>query len=171
MNRRLILVIAAALVLGVAILLAVLDSTHKTYAMKFLEAIQILGLMEMLLNGTFISTRYFKITLISLGSLCIGALMTMVHSTTADVIILLSIVGILVSYLIHFLRKKPKTFPDIMKLSTLLFLFPLPILFFRPISDETKNVVLLLGRIVFAITFVQCILRGERRMVWYKANQ
>jgi hypothetical protein len=121
----------------------------------------------MLFYGKFISTRYFKITLASVGGLFIGAFMTMVHSTSADVIMLSAIFGILITYLIYFLGKKPKTFLDIMKLSTLLFLFPLPLLLFRQVSAETKNVAILLGHIVFAITFVSYIFIGERKWVWY----
>ena len=167
MNRRMILAIAAAVVLVLALGIAIIPSSLTTYALKFLEAVQLIGLMEMLLHGSFISTRYFKITLVLLAVFFIGALLTIVHPTSADVILLLSLAGILITYLIHFLKKKPKTLLDTLKLSILLFLFPLPLLFFRPISAETKNVTILLGHFIFAITFVLYLIVGERKATWF----
>lgn len=167
MNRRLIVAIVATLVLVLALGMAIIQSSLTPYALRFLEAVQIIGLMNMVLNGTFISTRYFKITLVLIGLFFVGALLTMVHPTSADVILLLSLAGILIMYLLHFLVKKPKTFLDTMKLLTLVFIFPLPLLFFRPISAETKNVTILLSHIIFAITFVLYLITGERKAALY----
>ena len=97
MNRRMILAIAAAVVLVLALGIAIIPSSLTTYALKFLEAVQLIGLMEMLLHGSFISTRYFKITLVLLAVFFIGALLTIVHPTSADVILLLSLAGIIVA--------------------------------------------------------------------------
>jgi hypothetical protein len=166
MNRRLIFAIAAAAVLAVALGMAIIQSSLTTYALRFLEAAQIIGLMEMLRNGTFISTRYFKIALVLLGLFFVGALLTMVHPTSGEAILLLSLAGILITYLIHFLRKKRKTFLDTMKLLTLVFLFPLPLLFFRPISAETKHAAILLGHLTFTVTFVLYLITGDRKAAW-----
>lgn len=166
-KKRLIFAIAVALVVLSAVAVAILDSTLAPYALRVLEMVQIVGLLEMVPNGTFITTRYFKITLVLIGTLFVGAIVTSVHSAAGSVILGLSLVGMLIAYLLHFLGKKPKSLLDIMKVSSLFFLFPLPLWFFRPISLETKNVAILIGYTFFAFTFILYILKGERENVWY----
>ena len=131
MNRRMILAIAAAVVLVLALGIAIIPSSLTTYALKFLEAVQLIGLMEMLLHGSFISTRYFKITLVLLAVFFIGALLTIVHPTSADVILLLSLAGILITYLIHFFKKEAQNvarhaeaFDTVVFISFAPFVFP-----------------------------------------------
>ena|SRR5690349_5627483 len=171
LNKRLIFASAITIALLLAIALAEFSSTLSRYAFSFLQTVQLLGLIEMVINGTFITTRYFKITLALLAIFFVGALLSMVHPTSSDIITLCSIIGIFITYSIHFSRKKPKTFLDIMKLLTPLFIVPLPLVFFRPISLETKNAAILLGHAVFGITFVLYILKGERRNVWFVGGQ
>ena len=166
MNKRLISPVAIAAFAILEVVLTIVDSPAKTFVFKLFQAFQILGIVDMVTNGTFVTTRYFKISLALVGTFFTGALVTMIHSEVADGIMLTSIAGILISYSIHYLGKKSKRFLDHMKLLTLLILFPLPLIFFRPISDETKEVVLLMGHLIFAITFILFLLTGERKRVW-----
>ena len=162
-NKRLRFAIPVGVVLALAVGLAVTDRAASAYAFQLLETSQLIVMMEMLINGTFISTRYFKIILALLGSLIIGAVISIIHSQSSDVIMLASLTGILITYLIHFLGKERKTALDFMKLLTVFCLFPLPLLFFRPISGETTHIVQLLGYAVAGMTFVLYLLKGERR--------
>ncbi len=166
MKKRFIFAIAVAVVLAIAVVLVILDSVLSSFASSLLGVVQWMGLSQMLIAGTFITTRYFKVTLVLIASAFIGLPMSM-FVPWADVISVISLAGILITYLIYFLGKRPKTLLDTMKLLSLFLLFPLPLYFFRPISAETKDVALLLGQAVFAVTFVLYLFVGERRNVWF----
>ncbi len=167
MKKRLIFAIAVAVVLAIAIGLVILDSALSSFASDFLEGVRAGGFLVMLLTGTFITTRYFKITLILAASIVISTLLAVTYYPSADVIPIIALAGILVTYLIYFLGKKPKTLLDLMKLLSLLFFLPVPLYFFRPISAETKDIAILLGQAVFAVTLVLYLFVGERRNDWF----
>ncbi len=166
MKKRFIFAIAVAVVLAIAVVLVILDSVLSSFASGVLGAVQGVGLFDMLVTGTFITTRYFKLALVLVAILVIGLILDMMALSFADVILLLSFGGLLTTYFIYFLRKKPKTLLDVMKLLSLLVYLPLPLYFFQPLSAETKDVAILLGQTVFAVTLVLYLFVGERKNAW-----
>ena len=154
MKKVLILSVGISAVAIAEVVLTIIDSPLKSWVFNFFHACQTMGIVAMMSNGTFVKTRYFIISLFLVGTLFIGGLVTMVHSQAASAIMLISVGGILISYFIHYWGKKNKSFLDHMKLLTLLILFPLPLIFFRPISAEMKEGVQLLGHMISAVTII-----------------
>jgi hypothetical protein len=158
MNKFLAVVIALFLLLGLIGLFIRDESILSNYAEVSFVIAENIGIIMMLVNGTFISTQYFKISTGLILIIVLGALMKILHLTGADETLLFPFPVLLLVYLIHFIYKKPKKHLDVLKLLTLtifLILPPLSILHFIP--EKTKETLLLISHIVFWFTFLDFI--------------
>jgi hypothetical protein len=80
----------------------------------------IVSIIFLVKNGSIIGTIYFKLIAVFIAAYAIGALLKLRHWPLADEIILFSISGVCITYLVRFLKKQSKTLPDILKLTWLL---------------------------------------------------
>jgi hypothetical protein len=139
MNKYFVIILCILVTLGLVGLLTSLDSGLTAQAEIILGVAEKVALIMMLANGTFYSTRYFTITKFLIGIVIIGALMKILHLPNADVILLTPFAAMAVVYTIHFSRKRPKTYLDVMKLLTVIVtLFPGPLKILHLISYDTK---------------------------------
>jgi hypothetical protein len=77
---------------------------------------QFLGMILVLLNGTIIGTIYFKIIEFLTVSIFAGAAFKIMHWPGSSIILLVSLFGVVITYLIRFINKKEKGHLDILKL-------------------------------------------------------
>lgn len=66
------------------------------------------GLYLMLLNGSFIQTRWFNLVRLAISLLLIGALFKIMHWPGADILIISSALVLIIAYLSHFFYKPRK---------------------------------------------------------------
>src|SRR5688572_14795502 len=115
MNKFLLIVISV--VLFVALAKVILPSLFISFQFEP---------EEILLNGTFTDTLYFKVSIMVFIIILVGAAMKILHYSGADQTILISFFMIPLVYLIHFVLKKEKRHLDILKLLTVFAFFIIP---------------------------------------------
>jgi hypothetical protein len=127
----------------------------------------VLMLVMMLLNGTFMNTRYFSFAKFGLGVLVLGALFKILHLTGADQVLAFAFLILCLSYVIHFIQKRPKKLVDYFKCLTMLsFAIPIPLMIFSRI-DELRSDVEFLRFALLWITFILFVV-FERKKLWAK---
>jgi len=114
------------------------------------------GFILLLINGTFIKTRFFKISQGFFALILIGAVLKILHWTTySNLIMIIGIIGIIISYLLSFLKKPIKKRLDYIKLSWVIVGYTLSILSLMRIIrlelTELSNYILWLAIIEFSI--------------------
>ena len=117
----------------------------------------ILGFVLLVLNGTFIKTKYFKITQGLIALIIIGALLKILHWTSfADYIIIGGLIGIMIAYTLSFTKKPIKKRLDYLKLIWVIASYTLGILSFLHLISrdliEVSNYILWLAVIDFAVS-------------------
>jgi hypothetical protein len=139
------------------------------YVDGFLIIAENLGLIMMLVNGTFMHTRYFQIAKALVCVIVLGALFKILHYAGADQLLLFPFPILWLLYVIHFISKKTKNFLDILKVIMLLaVLLPQPLVILHMISYETKIVLFIISDILFWITFTYFIVSGYNRKILFK---
>ena len=73
-------------------------------------------ILTIVMNGTYTRTKYFKLNHIFIAFLIVGALFRIQHYKGASLLFLISSLGIITLYTIHFFRKKDKSIVDFLKL-------------------------------------------------------
>jgi hypothetical protein len=161
MNKFLILIISILVILAGVAFLAPGDWIISPYAAQFFIVAEDIGILMILINGTFISTRYFKIALFFVMTIVLGMVMKIMHLPGATEVLASSYILVWVTYFVHFIRKKGKTLLDILKVF-MLFVFVIgpPLAFLNFLSLETREYVLLINHIIFGITFLYFIKTG-----------
>lgn len=128
----------------------------------------VLALIMMLLNGTFMSTRYVVIVKFGLGVLILGVCFKMLHLTGADQMLSFACLLFFLAYGIHFSKKRPKMLLDYFKFLTMMsFLLSAVLEMFNAVSEEITDVIDLVGFGLFWITFLLFLLI-ERKRLWAK---
>ena len=115
------------------------------------------GLIMLLLNGTFIKTKYFKIAQGIVVVIIIGVLLKIMHWTIyVNLVIVMGLIGIVLSYFLHFAKKPFKIRLDYLKLLWIIVSHAFAILILlrliRRDYAEFGNYLLWLTIIDFAIT-------------------
>lgn len=127
----------------------------------------VLMLIMMLLNGTFMNTRYFSFAKVGLGVLVLGILFKILHLTGADQILAFAFLILSLSYGIHFIQKHPKTLVDYFKCLTMLsFAIPIPLMIFHRMDELGPDAEFLRFALLW-ITFILFVL-SERKKLWAK---
>ncbi|WP_299106993.1 hypothetical protein [uncultured Tenacibaculum sp.] len=89
----------------------------------------ILGGIMLLVNGTFVKTKYFRFAKGFFSIVIIGALIRIMHwSSYANILISLGLIGIMTSYFVSFLKKPIKKRLDYLKLTWVIVSYTLVIL-------------------------------------------
>lgn len=111
----------------------------ETYS---LNIAYLLGWFMMLSKGTFIRTKYFRITQGLISIIIVGALLKIMHwSSYANHIIVFGLLGILISYSISFYRKPIKKRLDYLKLTWVILLLSSTILIFLRVLSRDYRLV------------------------------
>ncbi len=124
---------------------------------------EIIGLIIMLINGTFKKSVFYKFFTASLFVLLLGVLLKVLHLNGADQLMALPYLVIPVVYTLYFIRKKSKDHLSIMKwLAVIFFFLPVSLSDFRLISDDAASPLFLTSHIIFWIAFADFLVIGFR---------
>lgn len=109
------------------------------------------GLLLLLMNGTFIKTKYYNYSFLFVSMLLIGSLFKVNHWPLSNLLITSAYIGIVILYSISFFKKPIKKRLDILKLIWVLIEFCSNLLiFFHMISNEYSTIPMIL---LFFIVF------------------
>jgi hypothetical protein len=162
MNKFLLIVISVVLFVALAkVIFPSLFISFQFAPEQIVFIAQVIGLIMMLVNGTFTDTLYFKVSILIFIIILVGAAMKILHYAGADQTILISLPIIPLIYLIHFVLKKEKGHLDILKLLTVFALFIIPpLLMLHIISRDYTNSVRIFNQVIFWLTFVDFLAMG-----------
>ena len=134
------------------------ETTNGSLVETFLTIAQILTLVLLVQNGTFIKTVFYKITLVGLGLLIIGSLFKIMHWEGAKVLLITSFALILGSYGFHFIKKVSKKCLDWLKMSWVLVRIAGSFLtiFHLPYGRE----ILYVSQVIFTLALLDFIYSG-----------
>ena len=167
------------IIIGVSILLAFIGITLTNIASEnemielgskmFDYGIRIgsfVGLIMLLINGTFIKTKYFKITQGLIAFIIIGALLKIMHWTEyANHIIIFGLIGIAILYFLHFSKKPIKNRLDYLKLIWVFVSYTVAILgFLHLINRDYKE----LGNYILWLTIIDFAITGQKKGTIFK---
>lgn len=97
-------------------LLGTAEQTAQIYIDAGLSFANFIGLILLLYNGTIFKTIYFIIILFFLCIAIVGVVFKIMHWPWANILVLASILGMLVTYAIRFFKKQEKRRFDVLKL-------------------------------------------------------
>jgi hypothetical protein len=132
-----------------------LNNTLTTYRSELVTVAETVGIIMMLVNGTFIGSRLYTIALFVIGLIVLGFLFQIMHLPGADELLLYPYIILFCLYLVHFIYKKPKKRVDILKLVMLIsFLVLPPLIMLHMISEENRELIVVTSHILFWLTFL-----------------
>lgn len=119
-NRYFLFVFAIIAVTDIFLLLGIELPLSGNFAVNLFISAFILNFFSK--NGTYLRTKLFSFNYPFLSMAIIGMLCKIMHYPYGSELLTISFLGILIIYLIHFLRKNPKGVTDILKLTYFAFL-------------------------------------------------
>jgi hypothetical protein len=162
MNKFLLIAIAFVLCFALAKLL--FPSIFISYRLELEEILSIahvIALIMMLVNGIFMTTLFFRISIMASIAIFIGAALKIMHIPGGDQTLLISFLTIPLLYLVHFILKKEKGHLDILKLLTVFAFFILPpLVMLHIIPRDYTNSVRIFNYVIFWLTFVDFLVLG-----------
>ena len=170
MNKFLLVVIAIILVFAFIGSFSPDGRSMISDTDRLLLIAQDIGIIMMLINGTFWGSRHFKIARVVIVVVLLGMTMKIMHYTGADEVLVISLSLLWALYFIHFLSKKSKSVLDYLKVIMLLLFISLGILSaLHLISWETKYFMGIANIIVFWTTFIVFLTLGYRAKTLFKS--
>lgn len=122
---------------------------------------EIFSLIFLLLNGTFIKTKYFKFTKGIISIILIGTLLKIMHWTEyADQIINVGFIGIVFCYFLHFSKKPIKKRLDYLKILWVFVSYSSKIL---TSLDLINSYFILIGSIILLLTIIEFALTEKTK--------
>ncbi|MCD9019536.1 hypothetical protein [Parachryseolinea silvisoli] len=112
------------------------------------------GLLMMLINGTFVTRRYYTIARAAIAAYMLGVVFKILHLTGADQILIISVLLLVILYTLHFVAKQRKKVLDYLKMLTVIFLAAAPLRMLHLVSGEIRYTLDVLHTIIFWITFL-----------------
>jgi len=169
MNRFLLALIALFLILSLIGYYTSLNITLTIYRNELVSIAENVGIIMMLVNGTFVSTRLFKIALFVLGLIVLGFLFKIMHMPGADELLIYPFIILFCLYVVHFTNKKSKRRVDKLKVAMLIsFLVLPPFIMLHVISEEHREVIVLISHGLFWITFLDFLYTSYKEGVLLK---
>jgi len=111
LNR--ILLAAIALLFVFAIVRMFLLHTEPE---PWLSAAEVIAVIIMMINGTFMKTKYYPVAVGAISLFGLGAIMKILHLPIADQIIIAAFLLLIGTYIVHFFTKKSRVVLDSIKL-------------------------------------------------------
>ncbi|SFW61255.1 hypothetical protein [Cellulophaga fucicola] len=106
---------------------------------------EIAGIFMLLLNGTFIKTKYFRVIKGIMALIMIGALLKILHwefqFITGNLILIVGFIGIMTTYFFSFLNKPIKKRLDYLKLAWVITRYTVGVLIFLHIIHRDYQVI------------------------------
>ncbi len=168
MNKFLLAIITMVLIQALIGAFTPVYSCLDRYTDYSVSVATVLALLMMLINGTFTSTRYIVIVKFGLGVLILGICFKILHLTGADQMLSFAFLFFFLAYGIHFSKKRPRMLLDYFKFLTMMsFLLSTVLGMFNVGTEETTDVLDLVGIGLFWITFVLFLIL-EKRKLWAK---
>jgi hypothetical protein len=155
MNRFLLIGIGVLLLLGLTGYATTLNQTLKRNSSELITVAKNLGIIMMLVNGTFISTSLFKVALFLIGLAILGFIFKIMHLQGADELLLYPFIILFCLYFVHFIKKNKRRRVDVLKLGTLLsFLVLPPFIMLHILSEDSRELLVLVSHVLFWVTFL-----------------
>ena len=123
------------------LLLAALIGYLTSADINILVIAQLLAIVMMLINGTFLKSSLFKFASFAIGLAILGTLFKILHWTGADELLVCSSIALFIVYVVYFILKQNKRRIDVLKVLTLfslLFTRLAFILHFIPYEHKEK---------------------------------
>ncbi|MFY0604881.1 MAG: hypothetical protein JXQ93_13155 [Flavobacteriaceae bacterium] len=114
------------------------DAENWTYIGLWIS--EIFGFFMLLLNGTFIKTKYFRILKGVIAIIIIGTLFKIMHWEYDRPIMIMGLAGIMITYLFSFLSKPIKRRLDFLKLAWVIVAYTNGILTYLHIVGEEYQI-------------------------------
>jgi hypothetical protein len=172
MNKFMLCVIGLLLLLALVGYGTMLSQTFMDYANELLTVAEDLGIIMMLINGTFVATRLFKVALFFVGLAVLGFLFKIMHLPGADEFLLYPFVVLFGLYVIHFFNKRAKARLDVFKVVMMIsFLVLPPCIMLHLIPEEYKEVIFLVSHVLFWLTFLDFLYTSRKQGVLLKRQQ
>jgi hypothetical protein len=165
MNRIILAVMSLLLILA-AIGYTSLNNTLTIHRTEIVTLAEYVGVIMMLINGTFYGTRLFQIGLFFTGLIVVGAIFKILHYSGADELLTYPFIILFGIYIVHFLSKKSKRRVDILKVIMLIsFLILPPLTILHTISYETREIMTLISHLLFWLTFLDFLYTSRKEGV------
>ena len=140
------------IIIGLVITLFALISTFVTdnpeaenWLYRGLKIVEIAGFFMLVMNGTFIKTKYFRILKGIIAIILIGALVKILHwefhGINGNLILTIAFLGIMTTYFFSFLNKPLKKRLDFLKLVWVLTRYSIGILIFLHILGREYDII------------------------------
>ncbi|WP_025665641.1 GldL-related protein [Aquimarina megaterium] len=102
--------------------------------------IEVPGMFLLLSNGTFLKTRYSRIAMGLTALMIIGVLFKIMHWSFQNILLLIGCIGIVFSYLLHFVQKPIKKRLDYLKLAWVIVKYIGAILFLSHVIGKEYQI-------------------------------
>ena len=100
---------------------------------------EVFGFLMLLMNGTFIKTKYFKRVRIAIALIFIGAIFRIMHYSYSNPVLIAGFIMVILLYFLSFLKKPVKKRLDYYKLAWVIIGYSSSVLIYlHIISDEVK---------------------------------
>jgi hypothetical protein len=166
MNKTLLVAMGILIVAAGIGYFTELNASLTEYSMLLISLAEYLGLLMLLLNGTFINTRLLKFAVIMVIGIAIGTAFKILHLPGADMLFLTSFTVLFLIYALHFLRKRKKGRNDGLKLLMAFCLCALPpVVLLHLISYDVKETWQFVGRGIFWLTFLDFLYTARKEAV------
>src|SRR5688500_708020 len=163
-NRLLLGVMALLLILALIGYCTRLNQTLTFYARQIVALAENVGIIMMLVNGTFIRSRLYKIAQFIVGLVVVGFLFKILHWQGADELLFYPFIILFCLYGVHFINKKPKRRLDVLKVAmTTSFLAITPLVSLYVISEESQDVFFLFNHSLFWLTFLYFLYTSRKQ--------
>jgi len=117
----------------------------KYWLPRGLNIVEIAGFFMLLMNGSFIKTKYFRIAQGIVAMILIGALIKILHwkfyGVTGNLILTISFLGIMTTYFLSFLKKPIKKRLDYLKLAWVLTRYSIGTLIFLYMVSREYDII------------------------------
>ena len=98
---------------------------------------ELAGFFMLLANGTFIKSKYFRYAKGIFALVILGALFRILHWDYSAYLIMAGFLGIMICYVLHFIKKPVKKLLDYYKLAFVLIHYPMAVLrYLHVIGDD-----------------------------------
>ncbi len=142
-NLTFLIVISCGLIIALGSYLATQFTTFEDseiWIYRGLWISELAGFFMLILNGTFIKTRFFKILNGAAALIIVGALFKIMHWQYADLLLTMGLIGTILIYFLSFLKKPLKKRLDFLKLTWVIVAFAIAILRFAHLIGEEYQV-------------------------------
>lgn len=163
MNKFLLLAVGILMLLALIGWKTTLNENLTASAIKYVWVAEAIALIMMLVNGTFVSSVWFKIAAFFLCLTALGILFRIMHYPGGDELSTLPLLAVFILYLVHFSKKAAKRRVDYLKVLMLLGALVLaPIVFLHLVPVLERDSFFLVSHVLLWSTFLDFLYTGKQ---------